>query len=56
MAETREVQVHAVLSAEIDPERVEEWVQANFTDGDQLQILDRETEEVLYDNIGSETL
>ena len=52
----REVHITVAREKEIDPSRVEEYVQANFVDGDQVQIIDIKTGESYYDNIGSETL
>lgn len=48
---SNEVVVTIVTTTEIDPERVEEWVSANTHEDDQVQIMDSQTREVLYDSI-----
>jgi hypothetical protein len=52
----RRVQITVGREKKIDVSRVEEFVRANFDDGDQVQILDIKTGESYYDNIGSDTL
>jgi len=52
----REVHITVARETEIDPTRVEEYVKANYDDGDQVQVIDTQTGENYYDNIGSDEL
>lgn len=56
MGEKRRVVITHVHETELDADRIEEYVHATYTDGDQVQIQDIESGEMLYDNIGSDTL
>lgn len=46
----REIIVTHMFSDEIDVDRLDEWVDANFPKG-RVQIMDKQSREVLYDDI-----